>query len=91
MAVVLLRAVCRRTFPLGPPGRVPGRELGRETSVFGRLLLEGRFEAEGRLETPVRAEGLERFDWDARLVEPDRAGLDRLTLELVFGLRLPPR
>ncbi len=59
--------------------------------VSGRLLPDGRFEEEGRLEAPVLAEGLERLDWYARLVEPDRAGLDRLTLEWVRGLRPPLR
>ena len=77
---------------LGPPGRVPARAL-----VFERLVLDGRVEAEERLEVLGLAEELERveveerLDWDDRLVEPDRAWLDRLTLLFLLGLRLPER
>ncbi len=56
--------------------------------VLGRLVLDGRFEVAGRLDALGLAE---RFDWDARLVDPDRAGLDRFTLALVLGRRPPAR
>jgi len=89
---------------------VPARAL-----VFERLVLDGRVEAEERLEVLGLAEELgrveaeerlevlglaeelerveveERLDWDDRLVEPDRAWLDRLTLLFLLGLRLPER
>jgi len=75
-------------------GRVEAEE---RLEVLGLAEELGRVEAEERLEVLGLAEELERveveerLDWDDRLVEPDRAWLDRLTLLFLLGLRLPER